>query len=63
MNAFAPEFNAVFIILRSRGPVISTRRSWTESSFAGRSTRACRDVTFSFRAAIAADASEQSKIG
>ena len=27
MNTFAPEFNALMIILRSTGPVISTRRS------------------------------------
>ena len=28
MNTFAPEFSALMIILRSTGPVISTRRSW-----------------------------------
>ncbi len=32
MNTFAPEFSALMIILRSTGPVISTRRS---SSAAG----------------------------
>src|SRR3974377_2618 len=28
MNTFAPELSALMIILRSTGPVISTRRSW-----------------------------------
>ena len=28
MKIFAPEFNALITILRSVGPVISTRRSW-----------------------------------
>jgi hypothetical protein len=32
MNTLAPEFSALMIILRSTGPVISTRRSWMSAA-------------------------------
>ncbi len=59
MNAFAPEFNAVFIILRSRGPVISTRRPGLSPPSPAEARKYAATWLSPFRAAIAADASEQ----
>jgi hypothetical protein len=59
MNAFAPEFNAVFIILRSRGPVISTHRPGLSPPSPAEAREYAATWLSPFRAAIAADASEQ----
>ena len=49
MKTLAPEFSALIIILRSTGPVISTRRSFSASGTGAASHMPCRMSAVSAR--------------